>query len=392
MAIAAAASVPANYVFRHWQHAPARRDITQPPEDLAWRTTGHLVRSLIVLVGLIAFAGFIFTPAAEKLARSPEFGPLLLLGFSCLAFYFVGKGFLTGRALPLVKGQLGPYERATQPKRFWISLTWNALLGGLFATIAFVEHGDRYQERCFNMNGTPNPQEQLVACNELIGKQGNSNETRADILAARGEAYHRLGDFRKALADYDQAISLDPGSSYALYNRGLIHQNSGDLSRAMADYSASLKLRPDNADGYLYRGVLLLHSGKLDEAIADFTRSNQLAPDGKGALANRAIAYAWKQDRAAAERDFAKLAALDPSGTTALRGRAILSWQSGDLPAAIEHLNDALRRDPTDAWSLRLRAELYWRLGEKEKSRDDEDRLWQLRQQVEAKAATGRTP
>lgn len=378
VAIAAAAFGPAQYVYRHIEHSPHRRDITQPPEDLGWRTSKQLIRNSIILVGLAALTVFIFTPAAEKFARSPEFLPILMLGFSAFALFSTVDGLLRGRIEPLSKGSLGPYERETQPKRFWASLSWNTTLGGLFAWLAFVTIGQAGEERCYDRRTAYTPQEELAACNELMARRGNTREERADILAARGYAYHRMGEYRKALADYDHAIGLDPADSYSLYNRGLIHQRIGDWRKALADYSASLKLRPNNAEGYLNRGLTFLDTGSFDNAIADFTRLHELKPDNQWALANRGLAYAWKGNRPAAERDFAAATAIDPSNLVVLHGKAVISSQSGDMRASVGYLTEALQLDPTDAWSLRMRADLYWRLGEKEKSRDDDDRLWQL--------------
>jgi tetratricopeptide (TPR) repeat protein len=389
IAIAAAAFAPALYVYRHIQHSPRRRDITQPPEDLGWRTSGQLIRSSAFLAGLVTLTVFIFTPAAEKFARSPEFFPILMLGFSAFALLSVVNGFLKGRIEPLSRGALGPYERETQPKRFWASLSWNTILGGLFVWLAFVTIEQADEERCYDRQTVHTPQEELSACNELISRPGNTSEERADIFAARGYAYHRMGEYQKALADYDQAIGLDPADSYALYNRGLIYHRFGDRQRAIADYSASLKLRSDNAEGYLNRGLTFLDTGRLDEAIADFTRLHELEPDNQWALANRGIAYAWKQNVAAAERDFAAVTSIDPSNTVVLQGKALLSSQSGDIRAAVDHLTEALHLDPADAWSLRMRADLYWRLGEKEKSRDDDDRLLKLSEDAEKARADG---
>ncbi len=56
VAIAAVAYTPARYVFRHVSHAPSKRDITQLPEDLDWRTNGWLIRNGALLIGLAALA------------------------------------------------------------------------------------------------------------------------------------------------------------------------------------------------------------------------------------------------------------------------------------------------------------------------------------------------
>ena len=61
------------YLYEHLVHAPSRRDITRPREDLSWRTDRQFAKSVAILVALAALAIFIFTPAATEFAHSPNF-------------------------------------------------------------------------------------------------------------------------------------------------------------------------------------------------------------------------------------------------------------------------------------------------------------------------------
>ena len=384
IAIAAAAFAPGQYVYNHLTHSPQGRDITLPPEDLSWRTSGQLIRSLALLGALATLAVFIFTPAAEKFASSPSFVPILLLGFSAFALLSVVNGVARGRIEPLIRGHSNEYERKTQPIKFWASLSWNAGLSCLLAWASFGMQAQAAEDRCENHGDVYTPEEQLSACNELINGGDLTGAERADALAGRGLAHHLLGDYRSALLDYSEAIRIDPRDSYTLYNRGLVHSHFGDWQPALADYNLSLELRPDNAEGYLNRGLLYLDTGRFHEAIADFTEAHAREPHDAWALANRGISHAWMNETEQAERDFESARKIDPSNPGVLRGEAVLSMHAGDMDAMVERLTEALRIDPEDAWSLRMRAEAYWRLGEKDKARDDDDTLWQLRSQAEA--------
>ena len=46
------------------------------------------------------------------------------------------------------------------------------------------------------------------------------------------------------MADYDQAIKIDPRNAYAFNNRGLAFEKRGDRERAIADYRRALKINP----------------------------------------------------------------------------------------------------------------------------------------------------
>ncbi len=373
IAITAAAYAPARYVYQYHTHAPTRREITSPPENLDWRTRDQLFRNLIILVALVGLAIFILTPAAEAFARSPTFLPVLMLGVSSFAFFTVANGLMKGQIEPLIRGLSSTYDRTAQPKRFWASLGWNACLGALGIWLMVVIIADERGKRCLDDEVTLEPQERLSACHELLAESKISDVERAELLATRGRIHYQLGALQNALADYDQAIALDPKDSYSLYNRGLVYERLGDRGSAIVAYSDALELRPDDADAYVNRGLIYLDRSRYDEAVADFTRAHELRPDDPWAIANRGITFAWKKDSARAKQDFAKVRALDPTNPVMLRGEALLSLDAGDFDGTITRSTTALRFTPDDVWSLGIRAEAYRRTGQEEKARADFD-------------------
>ena len=48
----------------------------------------------------------------------------------------------------------------------------------------------------------------------------------------------------RAIADYDEAIRLDPQMPEAYRDRGLLYAGKGNLNRAIADYDEALRLEP----------------------------------------------------------------------------------------------------------------------------------------------------
>jgi tetratricopeptide (TPR) repeat protein len=391
IAIAVAAFAPARYVYRYIAHSPSRTDITLPPADLSWRTSSHFVRSSMVLAGLVALALFIFTPVAERFARSPSFWSILIAAGGAWALFTVARGLVTGQIEPLAKGFYNTYKRETQPKRFWASMVWNAAFGSLLVWGAFEATIQAWahplEDRCYDRQTAYSPQEELSACNELISKRDATNDDFADLLAARGYAHHRSGDYQRALRDYSNAVRLDPENSYVLFNRGLIYDYLGDDERAAEDYSASIRLRPKNFNAYLYRGMIFLDSGKFDKAAADFSQAHALDAENPWALADRGLAYAWMNETTRAERDFEAVKRIDPSNQVVLRGEALLSLNAGNLEEAIRRLEIALKHESGDTWSLNMRAWVYRRLGEEEKAQADIAealRLSKDRQQVQS--------
>ena len=55
------------------------------------------------------------------------------------------------------------------------------------------------------------------------------------------------GDLDQAIADYTQAIALDPKYAVAYNNRGIAYCDKGDLDQAIADYTQAIALDPKYA-------------------------------------------------------------------------------------------------------------------------------------------------
>lgn len=373
------AYLPASHVFRHIAHAPSRRDITLPREDLSWRTPRALFISLAALAALLAVGVYIHTPAAERFARSPEFMPLLMAGLGVFSLSTVVRGLLNGHVSPLVRGLDATYERESQPKRFWASWSWNALLGCGFLWLSIVAINDQ-RVPCFDDREYETPQDSRDACTALINDPSTDRDDLANLHFKRGYANHRMNDFRRALADYSRALELDPSDSYSLYNRGLIRMRMGTDDLALEDITASLKLRPDNVDAHLWSGEILLHQNKLDAAINAFSQAYEIAPKNASALASRGMAYAWKADAPHAERDFAAARRIDPENPVIDRGRGLLAVNLNDPERAIPALNAALARDPEDMFALQLRSQAYGQLGDRQKADADAAEVQRLQQ------------
>jgi tetratricopeptide (TPR) repeat protein len=56
-------------------------------------------------------------------------------------------------------------------------------------------------------------------------------------------------DYDKQIAEYTQAISLNPDDAEAYNNRGKAYEKKEDYDRAIADYNKASKLDPHGAQG-----------------------------------------------------------------------------------------------------------------------------------------------
>ena len=130
------------------------------------------------------------------------------------------------------------------------------------------------QQACYTKRG----EEAIAACTHDIESLPTARG-RAVAYNNRGDAYRATGRSDLAIADFDQAIILDPNYAHAYYNRGNAYgDDKGDLSRAIADFSETIRLNPNLVAAYFNRARAYLYSGDSAKALADMDHAAGLAP------------------------------------------------------------------------------------------------------------------
>ena len=87
--------------------------------------------------------------------------------------------------------------------------------------------------------------QQLKNCTALIQSGTEQKENLAIAFYNRALAYESKDDYVRAIADYDEAIRLNPNDADALLYRGLDKQRIGDKAGAEADIAAAERLNPN---------------------------------------------------------------------------------------------------------------------------------------------------
>jgi len=131
------------------------------------------------------------------------------------------------------------------------------------------------------------------ACTFLIGNKSIEDDIRAEAFLNRGAAQQDAGDTDAAIADFTDAIRLNPGYPAPYAHRADAYQERGRLDLALADLTTVIGLLPDDADSYADRGDIHALLGNRERAIADFTAAlkrdprNEQAREGLRALGLR---------------------------------------------------------------------------------------------------------
>jgi len=89
----------------------------------------------------------------------------------------------------------------------------------------------------------------------------------------RGLAYDNLGEYRRAIQDFDQALRLDPGDAFAYNGRGSAYRKLGEYRRAIEDFDQAIRLDPGYALAYNIRGLSYESLGEYERAAGDWEQA-----------------------------------------------------------------------------------------------------------------------
>jgi tetratricopeptide (TPR) repeat protein len=115
----------------------------------------------------------------------------------------------------------------------------------------------------------------LLAC-AVCG--GTFAQKTAEDYFTSGNVHYENNNINKAIADYTQAIKLNPNFAEAYYFRGNSY-SLNDSDKAITDYTEAIRLNPRYAEAYYNRGWGYFWEQDYDKAIADFEAVLKIEPN-----------------------------------------------------------------------------------------------------------------
>jgi tetratricopeptide (TPR) repeat protein len=204
--------------------------------------------------------------------------------------------------------------------------------------------------RCTNSDRSVQPDTSISSCNAVI------HEATKNLAAGyffRGAAYIAKNDFDRAIADYSQAIALDPTESDYLNSRAAAYEHKKDIARAMADYDSAIKVNPKSAVAYNNRGASFQRKGDFARASADYSEVTRLQPNNADAWAARCwVRAAGGREVQQALADCNQALKIKADAPDVLDTRGFVNLRLGKMDDAIRDYDAALKLDPKLAGAL----------------------------------------
>ena len=124
-------------------------------------------------------------------------------------------------------------------------------------------------------------------------------------------------------ADASVAIKLDPKNGAVFWNRGNVYKDLGEFNRAIEDYNLAIAINSKDFNAFNSRGRTYAAIGGHALALADFTQAITLAPSYVEAYDNRGLSLldaGRRRDRRLPQGPVARLRRPDqPAAAAQLR-------------------------------------------------------------------------
>ena len=190
----------------------------------------------------------------------------------------------------------------------------------------------------------------IAACTRIIRSGKERGRNLAIAYNNRGDGYwakNTTEDDDKALADYSQAIRIDPRYAVAYINRGLIWYRKNNIDSAIDDYTKSIEINSKDPMAFNNRGNAYKKKGELDNALADYDDAIKLDKQPVAIrFANRGNVWLDKGDYERAIADFDEAIKIDPDFPAAFTGRGLAYEKKGDIERAKVDFTESLKLPP----------------------------------------------
>jgi tetratricopeptide (TPR) repeat protein len=219
----------------------------------------------------------------------------------------------------------------------------------------------------------------IAGCTRVLEDKNESPSNLAVAYVNRGMAWVAGEDFDRAIADFSEAIRLDPKIAHYYYRRGRAWHDKDEFDRAIVDCDEAIQFEPKDDRFYHSRGDAWSGKKDFDRSIADYTEAIRLDPKFALYYFSRGVDWSHKDELDRAIADFSKAIELDPKDADYRNSRGIRWELKGDLEHAMSDYNEAIRIDPKHSRAYSNRGDVWRTKGDLDRAIADYARAILLR-------------
>jgi tetratricopeptide (TPR) repeat protein len=164
----------------------------------------------------------------------------------------------------------------------------------------------------------------------------------------RGWIASGKGDWDQAIAEYSEAICINPHVAESFFNRAINYSHKMEWENTIADCTETIRLKPNHLKAYHWRGVAKRALAKYEAALVDFEKALALRPNDARCYYDRGVTYRLASDLPNAIVNFSKAIEL---GLNAFAERGYLQARLGYYDLAIADVIEARHRTTNTAAS-----------------------------------------
>ena len=213
------------------------------------------------------------------------------------------------------------------------------------------------------------PQLRRLALTDLeLALTFDPDNGEGQLLVARLNALPD-GNAKRAITAVEAAVRLGEKNprlkAQALVMRG---EMASDKEQKLADFDEAIKLQPENTTALRARGFLFLIGDKYDQAKGDLTKAAELDPNHAPTHEALGLIFMLTKDYAGSMKHLDKAAELAPENPSVQANRARVLAMQKETDKAIEAIDKALKSSPNNVgWQL-LKANILTLAGRKDEA------------------------
>ena len=215
-------------------------------------------------------------------------------------------------------------------------------------------------------------QDELAAGKRLEGKSNEYSKAVAELKAKewidKGVAFVYAENYEMGLNAFNNAVEIDPTSSWAHINKGWALNALGHYNQALTVLNRASDLDSKNPWIYIHRGGAYMMLGNCQQALLDAEKTISLDATIAYAYAIRGWAYSCLGNLDRALADLNKSAQMDPKNPLVYIFRAWVHNALGNKRLALDDFDKSFNLAPNNSIVLWNMAAFHALSGEKGKS------------------------